>query len=71
MFGGESLADKPIVLVSILLIVFGIQLFAIGLVAEIIIFTHAKDSKEYIVEQIIDQTKNKREGIEKSLEEQI
>jgi hypothetical protein len=56
MFGGEGLADKPIVLVSILLIVFGIQLFAIGLVAEIIIFTHAKDSKEYIIEKIIDKS---------------
>ena len=38
---------------SILLIVFGIQLFAIGLVAEIIIFIHAKDSKEYIIEKVI------------------
>jgi glycosyltransferase involved in cell wall biosynthesis len=71
MFGGESLADKPMVLVSILLIVFGIQLFAIGLVAEIIIFTHAKDSKEYIIEEIIDETKSKREEIKKSLEEHI
>lgn len=46
------LADKPIVLVSILLIIFGVQLFAIGLVAEIIIFTHSKDSKDYIVESV-------------------
>jgi len=71
IFGGEGLADKPIVLVSILLIVFGIQLFAIGLVAEIIIFTHAKDSKEYIIEEIIDETKAKGEEIKKSLEEHI
>ena len=47
-----GLADRPIVLVSILLIVFGIQLFAIGLVAEIIIFTHSKDSKDYIIESV-------------------
>jgi glycosyltransferase involved in cell wall biosynthesis len=53
MFLDIGLADKPMVLVSILLIVFGIQLFAIGLVAEIIIFTHSKDSKEYIVEKVI------------------
>lgn len=52
-FLGVGLADRPIVLVSILLIVFGIQLFAIGLVAEIIIFIHAKDSKEYIIEKVI------------------
>jgi hypothetical protein len=54
IFMSVPLADKPMVLVSVLLIVFGIQLFAIGLVAEIIIFTHSKDSKEYIVEKIID-----------------
>jgi glycosyltransferase involved in cell wall biosynthesis len=58
-FMGVALADRPIVLVSILLIVFGIQLFAIGLVAEIIIFTHSKDSKEYIVEKVIDNTSKK------------
>jgi len=62
MFLGEGLADRPIVLVSILLIVFGIQLFAIGLVAEIIIFTHSKDSKEYIIEKVIN---GKREELEK------
>lgn len=50
-----GLADRPIVLVSILLIVFGIQLFAIGLVAEIIIFTHSKESKDYIVDEIIQK----------------
>lgn len=62
MFLNEGLADRPIVLVSILLIVFGIQLFAIGLVAEIIIFTHSKDSKEYIVEKVIN---GKKEALEK------
>jgi glycosyltransferase involved in cell wall biosynthesis len=62
MFLGIGLADRPIVLVSILLIVFGIQLFAIGLVAEIIIFTHSKDSKEYIVEKVIG---GEREEVEK------
>lgn len=40
------------VLVSILLIVFGILAFAIGLVGELIIFTHAKDIKDYIVEDV-------------------
>jgi glycosyltransferase involved in cell wall biosynthesis len=51
-FLGLALADRPLVLVGILLIVFGIQLFAIGLVAEIIIFTHARETKEYIIEDI-------------------
>lgn len=52
MFMGVALADRPIVLVSILLIVFGILAFAIGLVGELIIFTHAKDIKDYIIEEV-------------------
>jgi glycosyltransferase involved in cell wall biosynthesis len=58
VFFEVSLADRPIVLVSTLLIVFGIQLFAIGLVAEIIIFTHSKETKDYIVEEIINGREN-------------
>src|SRR3989339_668812 len=53
-FLGVALADRPIVLVSILLMIFGIQSFAIGLVGELIIFTHAKDLKDYIVETVIN-----------------
>ena len=51
---GVALADRPIVLISILLMIFGIQSFAIGLVGELIIFTHAKDVKDYIIESVID-----------------
>ena len=63
-FLGVALADRPIVLVSLLLMIFGIQSFAIGLVGELIIFTHAKDLKDYIVETIIDyETTPKVENI--------
>lgn len=48
------LADRPILLASLFLIVFGVQLFAIGLVAEIIIFTHSKETREYIIEKVIN-----------------
>ena len=66
-FLGVGLADRPLVLVSILLIVFGIQLFAIGLVAEIIIFTHSRESKEYIIEEIfhVEKEENGSEAREK------
>lgn len=67
MFVDMALADKPIVLVSILLIVFGIQLFAIGLVAEIIIFTHSKDSDEYIIEEIITSESAAKASLNKEL----
>jgi len=49
-----SLADRPLVLLSLLLIVLGIQIFAIGLLGEIIIFTHAKDLKEYTIEKVLN-----------------
>jgi hypothetical protein len=32
--------------------VFGVQLFSIGLLGEIIIFTHARDLKEYHTDEI-------------------
>ena len=57
IFFGIALADRPIVLVSILFMIFGIQSFAIGLVGELIIFTHAKDIKDYIIENVIDYEK--------------
>ena len=49
----EPLADRPALLVSSLLAVVGLQLFAIGLLGELIIFTHARDFKDYKVEEVI------------------
>lgn len=48
------LADRPALFLSSLLIVLGIQVIAIGLIGEIVVFTHAKDLKEYKVEKIIN-----------------
>jgi glycosyltransferase involved in cell wall biosynthesis len=49
-----GLSGRPLLLVGILLIVLGLQVFAIGLIGEIIIFTHARDLKEYHVQEIIN-----------------
>ena len=49
-----ALADRPALFLSSLLIVLGIQVIAIGLIGEIIIFTHAKDIKEYKIDRIIN-----------------
>lgn len=49
-----SLADRPVLIFSSLLIVLGVQIIAIGLIGEIIIFTHAKDLKEYKIDKIIN-----------------
>lgn len=54
IFLSIPLADRPLLLLASLLIVLGVQIFAIGLIGEIIIFTHAKDLKEYTIEEIID-----------------
>ena len=51
---GVSLSDRPLFLVGILFLVLGLQIFAIGLVGEIVIFTHAKELKEYTVEEIVN-----------------
>lgn len=51
---GNPLGGRPLLLLSSLLVVIGIQIFAIGLIGEIIIFTHAKDLKEYKIEKIIN-----------------
>ena len=54
LFFDMSLADRPALILSSLLVVLGVQIIAIGLIGEIIIFTHAKDLKEYKIEKIIN-----------------
>jgi hypothetical protein len=51
-FGG--IADRPLLILGVLLIVLGIQLFSIGLLGEIIIFTHARTTKEYQVREVLE-----------------
>jgi glycosyltransferase involved in cell wall biosynthesis len=54
----HPLADRPALLLSSLLVVLGLQLFAIGLLGELIIFTHARDIKDYQVDRIIEFPKD-------------
>lgn len=51
---GVPLADRPALLLGLLLIVLGIQLFAIGLVGELIIFTHAREQREYTIDKMVN-----------------
>jgi glycosyltransferase involved in cell wall biosynthesis len=48
-----SLSDRPALLLSALVVVLGLQLFALGLLAELIIFTHARHIKDYQGAEII------------------
>lgn len=49
----EQLADRPALLLAALLIVLGMQIFALGLLGELIIFTHAHSLKDYRVEEVV------------------
>ncbi|MDX2502916.1 MAG: glycosyltransferase [Gammaproteobacteria bacterium] len=54
LFFDVTLADRPALFLSSLMIVLGIQVIAIGLIGEIIIFTHARRIKEYTIDKIIN-----------------
>ena len=49
----HPLGDRPALLLSSLLVVLGMQLFALGLLGELIIFTHARDIKDYQIEEVV------------------
>jgi glycosyltransferase involved in cell wall biosynthesis len=54
LFFGVALADRPVLLVSSLTVVLGLQLFALGLLGELIIFTHAGGLKDYQIDRVIE-----------------
>lgn len=53
LFFGEALADRPALVLAVLLIVLGIQVLALGLIGEIIIYVSGKRIKDYTVEKIL------------------
>jgi glycosyltransferase involved in cell wall biosynthesis len=65
LFFGVALADRPALLLGSLLLVLGVQVFALGLIGELIIFTHAGSLKEYAVAEIFQQTDRAESGKEK------
>ncbi len=44
------IANRPLLILGVLLLVLGVQLFSIGLLGEIIIFTHARQVKDYEIQ---------------------
>jgi hypothetical protein len=54
LFFDQALGSRPALLLSSLLVVLGLQLFALGLLGELIIFTHAREMKDYKVDRIIE-----------------
>ena len=49
----HPLADRPALLLGSLMIVLGVQMFALGLLGELIIFTHSGGSKDYKVDRVM------------------
>jgi len=54
ILGFGSIAGRPLLLLGALLLVIGVQMIAMGLIGEMIIFTHAGDIKEYNIEEILE-----------------
>jgi glycosyltransferase involved in cell wall biosynthesis len=50
---GHGLTERPALLLASLLVVLGLQFFALGLLGELLIFTHARGLKDYQVERVI------------------
>lgn len=52
---GSPLADRPALIFGVLLIVLGIQLFSLGLLGELLIFTHGKAVRDYHVQRVWEE----------------
>lgn len=53
LFGTVALADRPALIFAVMMVVLGIQIIAIGLIGEIIIFAGARVMKQYDVSEVI------------------
>lgn len=61
LLGLGGIANRPLLLLGVLLAVLGLQILAIGLVGEIIIFTHSKQLEPYRIARIIQTGDRDRE----------
>jgi glycosyltransferase involved in cell wall biosynthesis len=55
ILGLGPIAGRPLLLLGALFLVIGIQMISIGLLGEMIIFTHAGDIREYNIEKIVEK----------------
>ncbi|MGH6884866.1 MAG: glycosyltransferase [Geminicoccales bacterium] len=53
LFFGMPLADRPALILGVLLIVLGIQILALGLIGELIVFATGRKLKDYSIERIV------------------
>ncbi len=53
IFGLTGLAHRPILILGVVLMVLGVQVGSVGLLGEMIVFTHARKVKDYAVKAIL------------------
>ena len=54
LLGIGGIADRPLLLLAVLLLVAGIQILSVGLLGELIIFTYAREQRDYRVEEVFE-----------------
>jgi hypothetical protein len=52
LFRGAGIYNRPLFMVGVLMIVLGVQIIGFGLVGEIIVYTQARNLREYRIERI-------------------
>jgi glycosyltransferase involved in cell wall biosynthesis len=57
LFFGVGLGDRPALILAVLLVVLGIQILALGLIGELVIFASGRRIKEYAIERIVGQVR--------------
>lgn len=50
----ESIGHRPMLLLAVFLLVVGIQIASTGLLGELMIFTHSRDLKDYVVKDTVE-----------------
>ena len=54
VFLHHGIAGRPLLLLGILLIVLGVQTISIGLIGEMIIFTHSRETRDYSILEVLE-----------------
>ncbi len=54
LLGYGPIANRPLLLLGVLLIAVGMQILSLGLIGELVIFLHARELKPYRVEEVIE-----------------
>jgi hypothetical protein len=56
LFMDAGLYGRPVFLLAVMLVVLGVQIIGFGLVGEIIIYTQARNLREYRIERIYENS---------------